>query len=91
MRAGKADRIEKEAERRAERGSKYAHCTHSAVFAEVKIDEQLGVIGSRVVNAVAAGRILNPIAGSQILGAVVGGIGMALHEETRPTTGSADS
>jgi xanthine dehydrogenase YagR molybdenum-binding subunit len=54
------------------------------VFAEVKIDEQLGVIRvTRMVNAVAAGRILNPkIAESQILGAVVGGIGMALHEET---------
>ena len=38
---------------------------------------------TRMVNAVAAGRILNPkIAESQILGAVVGGIGMALHEET---------
>ena len=38
---------------------------------------------TRVVNAVAAGRILNPkVAGSQIPGAVVGGIGMALHEET---------
>jgi xanthine dehydrogenase YagR molybdenum-binding subunit len=37
---------------------------------------------TRVVSAVAAGRILNPkIAGSQILGSVVGGIGMALHEE----------
>ena len=37
---------------------------------------------TRVVNAVAAGRILNPkTAGSQIMGAVVGGIGMALHEE----------
>ena len=36
-----------------------------------------------MVNAVAAGRILNPkVAGSQVLGAVVGGIGMALHEET---------
>ena len=37
----------------------------------------------RVVSAVAAGRILNPkLAASQISGAVVGGIGMALHEET---------
>ena len=54
------------------------------MFAEVKIDEQLGVIRvTRMVNAVAAGRILNPkTARSQILGAVVGGIGMALHEET---------
>ena len=84
MRAGKADRIEKEASAEPKSDSKYAHCTHSAVFAEVKIDEQLGVIRvTRVVNAVAAGRILNPkVAGSQILGAVVGGIGMALHEET---------
>ena len=58
--------------------------THSAVFAEVKIDEQIGVARvTRIVNAVAAVRILNPkLAASQILGAVVGGIGMALHEET---------
>jgi xanthine dehydrogenase YagR molybdenum-binding subunit len=54
------------------------------VFVEVKVDEQLGVVRvTRVVSAVAAGRILNPkVAGSQIIGAVVGGIGMALHEET---------
>ena len=37
---------------------------------------------TRIVSAVAAGRILNPkTARSQIMGAVVGGIGMALHEE----------
>jgi xanthine dehydrogenase YagR molybdenum-binding subunit len=54
------------------------------VFAEVKVDEQLGVIGvTRVVNAVAAGRLLNPkTAASQVMGGVVWGIGMALHEET---------
>jgi xanthine dehydrogenase YagR molybdenum-binding subunit len=58
--------------------------THSAVFAEVKIDEELGVIRvTRIVSAVAAGRIINPkTARSQILGGVVMGIGMALHEET---------
>ena len=84
MRAGKADRIEKEANAEPNERSKYSHSTHSAVFAEVKVDEQLGVIRvTRVVSAVAAGRILNPkLASSQILGAVVGGIGMALHEET---------
>jgi xanthine dehydrogenase YagR molybdenum-binding subunit len=84
MRAGKADRIEKEASAEPNERSKYSHSTHSAVFAEVKVDEQLGVIrATRVVSAVAAGRILNPkLASSQILGAVVGGIGMALHEET---------
>jgi xanthine dehydrogenase YagR molybdenum-binding subunit len=84
MRAGKVDRIEKEASAKPNEKSKYSHYTHSAVFAEVKVDEELRVIRvTRVVSVVAAGRILNPkTAGSQILGAVVGGIGMALHEET---------
>ena len=61
-----------------------AHNTHSAIFAEVKVDEQLGVVRvTRVVSAVAAGRILNAkTARSQIIGGVVWGIGMALHEET---------
>jgi xanthine dehydrogenase YagR molybdenum-binding subunit len=84
MRAGKIDRVEREASAQPNEDGKYSHSTHSAVFAEVKVDEQLGVIRvTRVVSAVAAGRILNPkLASSQILGAVVGGIGMALHEET---------
>jgi xanthine dehydrogenase YagR molybdenum-binding subunit len=62
----------------------HVHNTHSAVFAEVKVDEDLGVIRvTRVVNAVAAGRILNTkTAASQVMGGVVWGIGMALHEET---------
>ena len=62
----------------------YSSNTHSAIFAEVKVDAQLGVIRTtRVVSAVAAGRILNTkTAGSQIMGAVVGGVGMALEEET---------
>ncbi len=64
---------------------KFARNTHSAVFAEVKIDEQLDVIRvTRIVDAVAAGRILNPkTAGSQIMGGVVWGIGMALQDETQ--------
>jgi xanthine dehydrogenase YagR molybdenum-binding subunit len=84
MRDGKVDRIEKDGSAAPNEKSKYAHSAHSAIFAEVRIDEELGVIRvTRVVSAVAAGRILNPkIASSQILGAVVGGIGMALHEET---------
>ncbi|WP_337266907.1 xanthine dehydrogenase family protein molybdopterin-binding subunit [Oryzifoliimicrobium ureilyticus] len=62
---------------------RYSSYTHSAVFVEVKVDEQLGVTRvTRVVSAIAAGRILNPqTARSQILGGVVMGIGMALHEE----------
>jgi xanthine dehydrogenase YagR molybdenum-binding subunit len=84
MRRGNVDRIEREKPNSFEDAGRYARNTHSAIFAEVKVDEQLGVIRvTRVVDAVAAGRILNPkTAHSQIMGAVVGGIGMALHEET---------
>ena len=62
---------------------KYISYTHSAVFAEVHVDEELGVVRvTRIVCAVAAGRIINPkTARSQILGGVVMGLGMALHEE----------
>jgi xanthine dehydrogenase YagR molybdenum-binding subunit len=84
MRHGGVDRIEQEKTTTfADDGSR-AHNTHSAIFAEVKVDEQLGVIRvTRVVSAVAAGRILNlKTAASQIMGGVVWGIGMALHEET---------
>ena len=63
---------------------KKARSTHSAIFAEVKVDEELGVVRvTRIVIAVAAGRIVNPkTARSQILGGAVMGIGMALHEES---------
>jgi xanthine dehydrogenase YagR molybdenum-binding subunit len=86
LRAGGVDRVEKEATVDPEEDEDYSHFTHSAVFAEVRVDEELQVIRvTRVVNAVAAGRILNPTtATSQISGAVVGAIGMALHEETVP-------
>jgi xanthine dehydrogenase YagR molybdenum-binding subunit len=62
----------------------FSSATHSAVFVEVEVDEDLGTIHvTRVVNAVAAGNIVNPkTARSQILGGVVWGISMAMHEET---------
>ncbi|RKK01941.1 xanthine dehydrogenase family protein molybdopterin-binding subunit [Pseudoroseomonas wenyumeiae] len=62
----------------------YSSYTHAAVFVEVRVDEELGVMRvTRVVDAVAAGKILNPkTARSQIIGGVVWGIGMALEEET---------
>jgi xanthine dehydrogenase YagR molybdenum-binding subunit len=68
----------------SEKQSKYSIHPHSAIFAEVKIDEDLGTIDvSRVVSAIAGGRILNPkTARSQIMGAIVWGIGMALEEES---------
>ena len=55
-----------------------------AVFAEVRVDEPLGVVRvSRMVGAYAAGRILNAkTARSQLVGGMVWAIGMALTEET---------
>jgi xanthine dehydrogenase YagR molybdenum-binding subunit len=84
MRRGSVERLERQASNNPSKDEQYARNTHSAIFAEVKVDEQLGVIRvTRVVSAVAAGRILNAkTARSQILGSVVMGIGMALHEET---------
>jgi xanthine dehydrogenase YagR molybdenum-binding subunit len=84
MRHGGLDRIDQERPTTFPHDDAHAHNTHSAIFAEVKVDEELGVVRvTRVVDAVAAGRILNPkTAASQIMGGVVWGIGMALHEET---------
>jgi xanthine dehydrogenase YagR molybdenum-binding subunit len=84
MRAGNVDRVEKEKTNTFEKRKTHAQNVHSAIFAEVKVDEQLGIVRvTRVVNAVAAGRFLNAkTAHSQIMGSVVWGIGMALHEET---------
>jgi xanthine dehydrogenase YagR molybdenum-binding subunit len=90
MQHAKIPKIEEETDSNAtfkaqsEKQKNYARNTHSAVFVEVKVDEDLGTIHiTRVVSAIAAGRILNPkTARSQILGGVVWGIGMALHEET---------
>ncbi len=84
MRHAGVDRIEQEKATTFANDHSYANNTHSAMFVEVKVDEQLGVIRvTRAVSAVAGGRILNTkTASSQIMGGVVWGIGMALHEET---------
>ncbi|WP_434663225.1 xanthine dehydrogenase family protein molybdopterin-binding subunit [Paraburkholderia sp. A3BS-1L] len=65
--------------------SRYSLATHSAVFAEVRVDESLGQVRvERVVSAVAAGRIVNAAtAANQVAGGVVWGIGMALHERAQ--------
>jgi xanthine dehydrogenase YagR molybdenum-binding subunit len=64
--------------------SRYTRHSHSAIFAEVKVDEDLGIIEvPRIVAAIAGGRVLNPkTARSQIMGGIVWGIGMALEEES---------
>ncbi|QCI64001.1 xanthine dehydrogenase family protein molybdopterin-binding subunit [Phreatobacter stygius] len=55
-----------------------------AVFAEVAVDPDLAMVRvRRVVGAYGAGRIVNPLlARSQCTGGMVGGIGMALMEQT---------
>ena len=55
-----------------------------AVFAEVRVDRELGEIRvARVTATYGAGRILNhKTALSQLHGGIVWGIGMALEEET---------
>ncbi len=85
MRSGAVDRIVQEKTTNPREDNVRAHNTHSAVFVEVRVDEQIGVIRvTRVVSAIAGGRVLNPkTASSQILGSVVWGVGMALHEETQ--------
>jgi xanthine dehydrogenase YagR molybdenum-binding subunit len=63
---------------------KHSRAAHSAVFVEVEVDEELGVINvTRALTAVAAGKIINPkTAKSQILGGMVWSISKALREET---------
>ncbi|MBT1512270.1 xanthine dehydrogenase family protein molybdopterin-binding subunit [Bradyrhizobium sp. SRL28] len=84
MLSDNAERITREETNKVAEDKSHARNVHSAIFAEVKVDEELGVIRvTRLVNAVAAGRILNlKTAHSQVMGGVVWGIGMALHEET---------
>jgi xanthine dehydrogenase YagR molybdenum-binding subunit len=86
LRAAGLNRIEEQetAQPNAETKEKFSQYTHAAVFAEVRVDEQLGVARvTRIVDAVAAGKIINPkTARSQIIGGVVFGLGMALHEES---------
>ena len=86
MRAGGVERIEAEetASPSMLTQMRYSAYTHSAIFVEVRVDEELGVLRvTRIVNAVAAGKILNPkTARSQVLGGIVWGMSMALHEET---------
>jgi xanthine dehydrogenase YagR molybdenum-binding subunit len=62
--------------------SSYAMFAHGAVFAEVKVDPDLGQMRvTRVVGAFAAGRIINPrLVRSQLHGGMIWGVSFALHE-----------
>jgi xanthine dehydrogenase YagR molybdenum-binding subunit len=60
----------------------YAMHAHGAVFAEVKVDPELGQVRvTRLVGAFAAGRIINPrMVRSQYYGGMIWGVSFALHE-----------
>jgi xanthine dehydrogenase YagR molybdenum-binding subunit len=62
---------------------RYAMHAHGAVFAEVKVDPELGQIrATRLVGAFAAGRIINPrMVRSQYFGGMIWGVSFALHED----------
>jgi xanthine dehydrogenase YagR molybdenum-binding subunit len=81
----RTERIEEEATSSPDEKeqSRYRMNSHSAVFVEVKVDEDFGTVHvTRVVSAIAGGRVINPkTARSQIIGGVVWGISQALHEE----------
>lgn len=77
--------VEATAESRpGEETKKWSTHAFGAVFAEVRVDRELGVIRvPRVVGAYAGGRVLNAkTARSQLVGGIIWGIGMALMEET---------
>ncbi len=86
LKANKLDRLELDTTELPQLAKQTTHSpfSHSAVFAEVTVDESLGQVHcTRVVSAIAGGRILSPkTARSQIMGAVVWGISMALEEES---------
>jgi xanthine dehydrogenase YagR molybdenum-binding subunit len=61
----------------------YAMHAHGAVFAEVKVDPDLGQVRvTRLVGAFAAGTIINPrLVRSQYYGGMIWGLSFALHEQ----------
>jgi xanthine dehydrogenase YagR molybdenum-binding subunit len=84
--AGSGQPIEAHAsnDRDPEAARRYSMHSFGAVFAEVAIDPDVGTIRvRRALGAYGAGRIVNPLlASSQCTGGMIGGIGMALMEQT---------
>ena len=83
-RAGKSGVVGNGAGSRApETAEAYALQSHGAVFAEVKVDPDLGQARvTRLVGAFAAGRIINPrLVESQYTGGMLWGLSFALHEQ----------
>jgi xanthine dehydrogenase YagR molybdenum-binding subunit len=63
---------------------KYSMHAFGAVFVEITVDPDVGIVRvKRALGVYGAGRIVNPrLARSQCIGGMVGGIGMALMERT---------
>ncbi|WP_395449376.1 xanthine dehydrogenase family protein molybdopterin-binding subunit [Aminobacter sp. UC22_36] len=83
-RAGRTEVVGKARAARDEAAaSTHAMYSHGAVFAEVKVDPDLGQMRvTRLVGAFAAGRIINPrLVRSQYFGGMIWGISFALLEE----------
>jgi xanthine dehydrogenase YagR molybdenum-binding subunit len=84
--AGGASPIEATASvsRDEEVARKYSMLTFGAVFVEITVDPNVGLVRvKRALGIYGAGRIVNPrLATSQCIGGMVGGIGMALMERT---------
>ena len=72
------------AQRDPELARRYSMHSFGAVFVEVTVDPDLGMVRvRRALGVYAVGRVINPrLARSQCLGGMVGGIGMALMERT---------
>lgn len=78
------DRLTARAEVAAELGAEaYSTCSFGAVFVEVRVDPDLGVVRvKRLLGAYDIGRVVNPkLARSQALGGLIAGVGMALLEQ----------
>jgi xanthine dehydrogenase YagR molybdenum-binding subunit len=77
--------VEVHQEMPSEERRNYTTMGHGIQFAEVRVDEDLGIIKvTKVIEATACGRVINPLtAHSQEMGGMIWGIGMALHEDTQ--------
>jgi len=83
LRRNGLDRVEASGEAKpGDEEQKFSSYAFGAVFAEVRIDCDLGTVRvPRVIGAYDVGRVVNPkIAHSQCIGGMVGGLGMALLE-----------
>lgn len=82
--SGQPIEVRSSAQRDPDIARQYSMHAFGAVFTEVAVDPDLGIIRvRRALGAYGIGRVINPrLAASQCIGGMVGGIGMALMERT---------